>query len=475
MRDSIGKGRLELSRPLMPSLENFLIAFADYAWGPWLLMLLLGGGCFFLVYSRFLPFRYFRHAIDIVRGKFDNPDDEGDVTHFQALSSALAGTIGVGNIGGVAVAIQTGGPGAVFWMWVSALVGIATKFFTCSLAIMYRGPDSRGRVQGGPMYVVVRGLGEQWRPLGQFFCVACMIGAAPIFQVNQLVQILRDIAAPAAGLANAADLTTFNFICGLAIAAVVSLVIFGGIQRIATVASRIVPLMVVLYLAAAIWILLANWSDIPSYFATIISDAFTGQAVMGGAVGAVVVTGIRRAAFSNEAGIGTEALAHGAAKTDEPIREGLVAMLGPAVDTLIVCTATAIIILSAGGWRSGEADGVTLTAQAFEHNLPGIGAWLLVVCVLFFSTSTMFAFSYYGTKSLGFLIGAERQHLYNYFYVVSIVAGAVASLDAVISLIDGMFALMAIPTMVSSLWLAPRVMREARAYFAKYESARGGR
>ena len=452
----------------MQSLEHFLIAFADYAWGPWLLALLIGGGCFLLIYSRFLPFRHVRHAIDIVRGRYDDPQDEGDVTHFQALSSALAGTIGVGNIGGVAVAIQAGGPGAVFWMWLSAVVGIATKFFTCSLAIMHRGRDSRGHAQGGPMYVVVNGLGESWRPLGQFFCVACLVGAVPIFQVNQLVQILRDIAVPAGSWAHSGNALIFNFMGGLTVAAVVSLVIFGGIRRIAAVASRIVPLMVVLYLSAAIWILLANWSDIPNYFAMIVGDAFTGRAVAGGSWGAVAVTGIRRAAFSNEAGIGTEALAHGAAKTNEPVREGLVAMLGPAVDTLIVCTATAMIILSAGAWQAGEADGVTLTAQAFEHNLPGIGAWLLVACVLCFSTSTMFAFSYYGTKSLGFLMGAERQHLYNYFYVASIVAGAVASLDAVISLIDGMFALMAIPTMLSTLWLAPRVMRAAREYFEKH-------
>ena len=206
----------------------------------------------------------------------------------------------------------------------------------------------------------------------------------------------------------------------------------------------------------------------------IFSDAFTGRAVAGGAVSSVIVTGIRRAAFSNEAGVGTEALAHGAAKTNEPIREGLVAMLGPVVDTLIVCTATAVIILSAGDWRDGDLAGVTLTAQAFEYNLPGIGARLLVVCVLFFSMSTMFAFSYYGVKSLGFLIGAEHQNLYNYVYVASIVAGAVASTNAVISLIDGMFALMAIPTMVSSLWLAPLLMESARKYFLDYNSQQSG-
>ena len=444
------------------------MAFASYAWGPWLLVLLIGGGFFFLLYSRFLPFRYFGHAIDVIRGKFDDPNDEGEVTHFQALSSALAGTIGLGNIGGVAIAIQTGGPGAIFWMWVSAIVGVATKFFTCGLAIMYRGPDSQGHLQGGPMYMVVHGLGEKWRPLANFFCVACMIGSAPVFQVNQLVQILREIALPTEYLA-AGDATVFNLICGLVVAAIVSLVVLGGIKRIAAVASRIVPIMVALYVAAAGWIFLSHWVDISDYFVMIISDAFTGRAVAGGAIGLVIVTGIRRAAFSNEAGIGTEALAHGAAKTNEPTREGLVAMMGPIVDTLVICTSTAVIILSAGTWQNNDLTGVTLTAQAFEYNLPGVGAWLLVLCVLFFSTSTMFSFSYYGTKSLGFLIGAEYQHLYNYLYVVSIIAGAMASIDSVVNLIDGMFALMAIPTMVSSLWLAPRLMRVVREYFRKHK------
>ena len=444
------------------------MAFASYAWGPWLLVLLIGGGFFFLLYSRFLPFRYFGHAIDVIRGKFDDPNDEGEVTHFQALSSALAGTIGLGNIGGVAIAIQTGGPGAIFWMWVSAIVGVATKFFTCGLAIMYRGPDSQGHLQGGPMYMVVHGLGEKWRPLANFFCVACMIGSAPVFQVNQLVQILREIALPTEYLA-AGDATVFNLICGLVVAAIVSLVVLGGIKRIAAVASRIVPIMVALYVAAAGWIFLSHWVDISDYLVMFISDAFTGRAVAGGAIGLVIVTGIRRAAFSNEAGIGTEALAHGAAKTNEPTREGLVAMMGPIVDTLVICTSTAVIILSAGTWQNNDLTGVTLTAQAFEYNLPGVGAWLLVLCVLFFSTSTMFSFSYYGTKSLGFLIGAEYQHLYNYLYVVSIIAGAMASIDSVVNLIDGMFALMAIPTMVSSLWLAPRLMRVVREYFRKHK------
>ncbi len=478
-------------------LEGIIIGFADVAWGPWLLVLLLGGGAFFLCYSRFLPFRFIRHAIDILRGKFDDPSDPGDISHFAALSSALAATIGVGNIAGVAVAVTTGGPGAIFWMWLSAVVGMATKFFTCTLAIMYRGTDSRGTTQGGPMYTIVEGLGKKWRPLGVFFCVVALIGALPAFQVNQLVQILRDVIFVPNGWGGESHFT-FNLVAGIIIAGSVALIIFGGILRIGTVASKLVPGMLLLYMAAAVWILGVNYANIPKCLWLIITDAFSGKAVAGGAIGAVItigirgigpirfypsaigaviMTGIRRAAYSNEAGIGTAALAHGAAKTTEPVREGLIAMLGPAIDTLVICTITALIILTTGVWQStelnSEADstviGITLTAMAFGKAMPGIGPYLLTLCAVCFSTSTMFAYSYYGAKCMGFLIGAERQHIYNYFYVAMLVVAAVISLDTAISLIDGAFALMAIPTMISTLRLAPKVMQATRTYFDQYK------
>ena len=452
----------------MQQLEKILIDFGNVTWGPWLLVLLLGGGAFFLCYSRFLPFRYIRHAVDILRGKYDDPSDPGDISHFAALSSALAATIGVGNIAGVAVAVKVGGPGAIFWMWLSAVVGMATKFFTCTLAIMYRGTDSRGTVQGGPMYSIVEGLGQKWKPLGAFFCVAALIGALPAFQVNQLVQIVRDVIFVPNGWVGESHFT-FDLIAGIIIAGSVALIIFGGILRIGTVASKLVPGMLVLYMAAAVWILAVNYANIPKCLWLIITDAFSGQAVAGGAIGAVIMTGIRRAAYSNEAGIGTAALAHGAAKTTEPVREGLIAMLGPAIDTLIVCTVTALIILTSGVWQSTEANGITLTVMAFNKAMPGIGPYLLTLCVLCFSTSTMFAYSYYGAKCMGFLIGAERQHIYNYFYVALMVVAAVVSLDAAISLIDGAFALMAIPTMISTILLAPKVMQATRTYLDQYK------
>ena len=450
----------------MQFFENLASQFATYAWGYWLLALLLGGGLFFLIYSRLIPFRYLKHAMDITRGKFDNPEDVGDIPHFQALSSALAGTIGMGNISGVAVAIATGGPGAIFWMWMSALVGTATKFFTCSLAIMYRGKDSLGHLQGGPMYVVVEGLGKRWKPLAAFFSLAGLIGCLPAFQANQLVQIFRETVFIPNGWIGEEHFT-FNLISGLLIAGLVAVVIFGGIVRIGAVTSKLVPGMVVVYTLAAIWILATHFREIPYFIQLIVSDAFSGTAVAGGVLGSVIITGVRRGAFSNEAGIGTEAMAHGAAKTEEPIREGLVAMMGPFIDTIIVCTTTALMILLTGVWQSSDSNGVTLTADAFNKALPGIGNEILIVCVLAFSLSTMFSYSYYGSKCLGFLIGAERKHYYNYFYVILIVVASVISMDMVINIVDGMYALMAIPTMISALLLSPKVMKASRQYFSR--------
>lgn len=436
-------------------------------WGMPLVYLLVGGGLFFMIYSRFAPFKYFFHAIEILRGKYDNPDDPGDISHFEALSSALAATVGMGNISGVAVAIFMGGPGALFWMWVSAFVGMATKFFTCSLAILYRGKDSAGKIQGGPMYVITEGLGKKWKPLAVLFAVAGIFGPLPIFQANQLTQILRDsIYIPQGWVAESAHMGG-DLITGLVLVVLVSLVIFGGIKRIGKVTSKLVPAMVVIYVGCVIAILASHVTEIPYYLGLIVTDAFTGKSVMGGAVGSLIVIGIQRGVFSNEAGLGTEALAHGAAKTKEPVREGLVAMLGPAIDTIITCTMTALAILVTGVWKSTEANGVTLTLNAFNEALPTVGTYLLVICVVFFAISSMLTYSYYGTKCLGFLIGAERQHWYNYFYVASIVFGSIASIGAVIDLIDGMFALMAIPTMVSGLILAPKVMEVARDYFSR--------
>lgn len=452
----------------MAAVEEFLVAFAGFVWGWPILVLLLGGGLFFLFYSRTLPYRHFRHSLQILSGRYDDPREEGDLSHYQALSSALSGTLGLGNIAGVAVAITTGGPGAVFWMWVTALLGVATKFFTCTLAVLYRGRDSAGFVQGGPMYMVVEGLGPHWRPLATLFCVAGAFGTLPVFQSNQLTQIVRDVVFVPQGWVDAESHLGFDLAFGTVIALAVGAVIFGGIRRIGAVAGRLVPGMVVAYLGATLLLVLGRLEELPAVAWWIVHDAFTGQAVAGGAVGSVILTGVQRGAFSNEAGIGTEAMAHGAAQTNQPVREGLVASVGPVVDTLIVCSCTAFAILTTGVWETTDADGVTLTALAFENAFPGMGAYLLTAMVFFLSTTTMITFWYYGTKCLSFLAGAAFATRYRFFYLALIVVGAVGSLDAVIALIDGMYALMAIPTMVASILLAPRVMAAARVYFERY-------
>lgn len=453
----------------LDNLEHYIGVFVDIVWGPPLLILLLGGGLFFLIYSQFVPFKYFRHAVNILRGKYDDEDDPGDINHYQALAGALAATVGVGNISGVAVAITVGGPGAIFWMWVSAFVGMATKFFTCTLAIMYRGEDSRGNLQGGPMYTIREGMGRAWMPLASFFALAGTIGCFPVFQANQLTQIVRDILLIPNGLASAEDHFMSDLISGFVILFMVSFVILGGVKRIGHVAGRMVPFMVLLYVGSCLSILLIYADRILPTFSLIVTEAFTGVAVQGGTLGALIITGVKRAAYSNEAGIGTAPMMHGAAKTKEPVREGLVAMLGPFIDTLVVCTMTALVVIATGVYKNigQDIEGVTVTALAFEEGLPGWGSYILLLCIFTFAVTTLFSYAYYGTKCLGFLIGAHNQHIYNFFYLASIIYGSVASVSAALGLIDGLYALMAIPTMTSALYLAPKVMRAANDYFAK--------
>lgn len=421
------------------------------------------------------------HGIQVLSGKYEDPNAPGEINHFQALSSTLAATVGMGNISGVAIALGVGGPGAIFWMWITAIVGMATKFFTCTLAIMYRGRDTKGYIQGGPMYYITEGLGQKWKPLAIFFSVAGLIGCTPMFQSNQLTQIIRDTILAENGLLGyntmiLADsvITETGFrlsdiIIGLVLVGLVSLVIFGGIKRIGHVAARLVPLMVLIYIFTVVYIIINNIVDVPTYFWLIVTDAFSGQAAAGGALGVVISNGIRRGAFSNEAGIGTEAMAHGAAKTREPVREGLVGMLEPAIDTLLICSMTAMALLMTGVWTNSEVDGVTMTALAFEKGIPVVGPYLLILCVFIFSITTMFTYSYYGTKCLNFLGGAERKHYYNYFYITTIFIGSITSIDMVINLIDGMFAMMAIPTMTATLLLAPRVVEASKDYFMRKE------
>ncbi|MFD1015283.1 alanine/glycine:cation symporter family protein [Winogradskyella rapida] len=451
----------------MNFINQLLSEFSSLAWGLPLLILLIGGGLYLLIRSHFAPFRYLGHALNILRGKYDDPNDPGDISHFQALTTALSATVGMGNIAGVAVAISIGGPGAVFWMWLSAIIGMSTKFFTSTLAIMFRGKDSNGDIQGGPMYFITEGLGKSWKPLAVFFSFCGLIGALPVFNVNQLTQALNDILLIPNGVE--VGLKT-NIIIGLILISITALVILGGIKRIGTVASRLVPSMVFLYFILVIIILIAHYDVLGYYLKLIFIDAFAANyypkddTFLGGVLGALILHGIKRGAFSNEAGIGTAPMAHGAAKTDEPIREGLVAMLGPAIDTLVVCTLTALAILVTGVWETTSNNGVSLTASAFADVMPVYGKYLLLVCIAVFSMSSLFSYSYYGTKCMSFLFGADKKHYYNYFYILSILIGATTSLSMMINLIDGVFALMAIPTMVATIILAPKVTKELKRY-----------
>lgn len=455
----------------MTQIDQFIADFASFVWGLPLLILLIGGGFYLLVISKFLPFRYLGHAFEVLRGKYDNPDDPGEISHFQALSTALSATVGMGNIAGVAVAIAIGGPGAIFWMWVSAIIGMATKFFTNSLAVMYRGKDSDGNIQGGPMYFIMEGLGKRWKGLAVMFSVAGLVGALPVFNVNQLTQAINFILLEPNGVEVGFG---SNLIIGLVLVTITSIVIFGGLSRISKTVSKLVPLMVVMYFVSVLVILFVYSDQVPYYLGLIFTDAFsannfTGDSFLGGVLGGLIILGIRRGAFSNEAGIGTAPMAHGAAKTNEPIREGLVAMLGPAIDTLVVCTLTALAILVTGVWETSDHNGVSLTAAAFNNAMPVYGNYVLLICIAFFSISSLFSYSYYGTKCLSFLIGADKKHYYNYFYILSILMGATTTLSMMINLIDGFFALMAIPTMISTLILAPKVLKAAKDYFRRME------
>ncbi len=448
---------------MLSTIQDLVAEFSSWIWGIPLLILLIGGGLYLFIYSGLVPFRYMGHAVAILRGKYDKVDSPGELSHYEALSSAIAATVGMGNISGVAIAIAMGGPGAIFWMWVSAFVGMATKFFTCTLAVMYRGKDEEGNVKGGPMYVITEGLGKKWKPLAVFFSLAGLFGTLPAFQANQLTQTLVDVFQ-----VNESNHLTAKLLLGLTIALITALVIFGGIKRIGSVAGKLVPLMVVVYLITVITILILKFDEVPAIITLIFSDAFSGKSVLGGALGALIITGVKRAAFSNEAGLGTAPMMHGTAKTKEPIREGLVAMLGPAIDTLLVCTLTALAILASGVWKGFEGDGISLTLAAFNEVLPyNSGSVILTICVLIFAFSTLFTYSFYGYSCLSYLTNAKTGKYYNHIYVVAIVIASVIKLDFVINLMDSAYALMAIPTVLSTLILAPKVKKAAKFYFEK--------
>lgn len=461
-------------------MSDFISKLASGVWTPVLFLIILGG-IFFLIYSGFVQYRYFGHAFNVLRGKYDDPNNPGQISAYEALSTALASTVGMGNIAGVAAAISLGGPGALFWMWVTAFVGMSSNFFTSSLAVMYRGKDSAGEIQGGPMYVIREALSKPFYPLAILFSVCCLVGCLPIFQANQLTQIIIDIGISDPELKARSfsvgtwEINVMKLVIGIVLMVLSGIVIIGGIQRIGKWAGKMVPFMIIVYFLSVLAILYIHIDKVPHYLALIVTDAFTaenykGSPLLGGLLGGMIVAGVRRASFSNEAGVGTAPMALGASKSREPIREGLVSMLSPFIDTIIVCTLTALAILVTDVWQTSTSNGVSLTVMAFEQSLGSTGKFLLLVSAFFFAITSLFAYSYYGSKAMSFLGGVESGKYYDYVYLVTIVFGAILSMTDVLNIIDLAFALMAIPTMVSGIILAPNVMREAKRYFSNLKS-----
>ncbi len=453
----------------MEELNNFFARLIPFTEWP-MFILLIGGGLFLVFYSRFLPYRFFGHAIAITAGKYDDKKAKGEVSSFQALSAAVAATVGLGNISGVAIAIHDGGPGVVFWIWITALIGMCIKFYSCSLAIMFRGTDSEGKVQGGPMYYITQGMGKKAKPLAVFFCICGMFGFLGVFTANQFTETFMSVVNPQETLWAISDFN-WKLLIGIVLAVVTSFVIFGGLSNIAKVASAIVPFMVFVYLMAVIVVMAMNSSEILPALKMIITEAWNFKTIVTGGFWGLVIIGIRRAMFSNEAGLGSAPMYHGQSKTDQPIREGLVAMLGPFIDTILVCTFTAVVIILSGAYLE-DGSGIVMTLTAFERTLFGYGDDLLMIIVTAFALSTLFTYSYYGVKSLSFLTNAKIGRYYNVYFVIMIVFAAVASLELVKNLIDLSYALMVIPNMIAVLYLAPKVNAAAKKYFTQLEDGK---
>ncbi|WP_340064807.1 amino acid carrier protein [Ascidiimonas aurantiaca] len=449
----------------MNSINQLLSELIPYA--EWLMLIfVIGGGLWLVLYSKGLPYRYFVHAIKVVSGKYSKGDAPGEISHLQALSSAVAATVGLGNISGVAIAIYHGGPGVVFWMWLTAIIGMCIKFYSCSLAVMFRKKLPDGQVLGGPMYYITLGLGPKFKPMAVFFCLAGLFGVLPVFTVNQFTQTLIRVVNPAETILPLSDFN-WKFIIGITLVILTSLVIFGGLKKIAKVATSIVPFMVLLYFISVLIMMSLNSSSILPSLQLILNEAFNFNTAVQGGFWGLVILGVRRAVFSNESGVGTAPMFHGQSRTHEPVREGLVAMLGPFIDTIVVCTLTALVIIISGVYTNADNNGILMTLAAFEKLLFGYGAEILMILVSAFALSTLFTYSYYGVKCLTFITNARVGKWYNAVYILSITFAAVATVDMVTNLIDLSFAFMCLPNMIAVIWLAPHINRAATTYFKK--------
>ena len=467
----------------MEALHEWLDAIDGFVWGWMTIGLLVGTGLYLTARLLFVQVRHLGHAIACVFGKYDQPEENGDITHFKALATALSATIGTGNIAGVATAIAAGGPGAVFWMWITAIVGMATKFTSCTLAVKYRRIHDDGSASGGPMYFLSMGLKQKrlGAMLGGTFALFGMIasfGIGNMVQANSVVDGLgyllpETIKKSGFTLWAGFHISWMSLATGMILSFLTGIVILGGIKRIANVAGVVVPFMCAFYVIGAVMVLILNASAIPGAFEQIFKYAFTPYAVGGGAVGVAIKEtiryGVARGVFSNESGLGSAPIAHAAAKTSEPVREGTVAMLGPFIDTIIICTMTALVILVTGANLS-EFNGGALTAHAFEKGLFGYGQYLVGLGLVFFAYSTLIAWSYYGDRCAEYLFGERAIPVYRWVYVGCITIGAVGGLKVIWTIADIFNALMAIPNLIGLILLSGVVARETKKYCARLKN-----
>lgn len=416
-----------------------------------MLTLILGGGIYLLVQSRGFALRHIKTGGQLL---FQRENTKG-ISRFEALSAVLASTVGLGNISGVAIAIYMGGPGVLIWMWITAALGAIIKFYSSSLAVMLREKEPDGSPLGGPMYYMSLGLPKIGKPLALWFSFAGLFGVLPAFTANQLTQTVITVIQPNQYL----NIGRFNWklVLGIIFVLIAAWVILGGLQKIVKVTAKLVPLMVLLYFGMGVFILIYHSSMVPTALSAIFTEAFNLNTAVTGGFWGLVLLGIRRAVFSNESGVGNAPMYHGQSQTKEPLHEGLVAALGPLLDTVLVCSITGIIIIISGAYLGNELNGIVLTLEAFNRLFFGIGDELLLLMVLVFGISTLFTYSYYGVKCLDFLTQKKWGYYYNYIYLGSIIFSAIATVDVVIGIIDLSFALMCIPNMITILYLSPKV------------------
>jgi AGCS family alanine or glycine:cation symporter len=444
----------------MESITAIFKAINGVVWGPMMLVLILGVGLFLMIGLKLMPILKLGTGFKLLWGGRSSPDtNSGEIPPFQALMTALSATVGTGNIAGVATAVFLGGPGALFWMWCTALVGMATKYAEAVLAVKYREQDSKGNHVGGPMYYIKNGLGKNWAWLGTTFAVFGAIAAFGIgntVQSNSVADVLnRDMGIP-------------HWITGIVLMVLVGAVLLGGIKRIGSVAGALVPLMAIAYLTAGLVVLAINVEAIPAALDLIFTQAFTSTAAEGGFAGAAVWMAIRfgvaRGIFSNEAGLGSAPIAHAAAQTTSPVRQGLIAMLGTFIDTIIICSITGLVIITSGAWTSG-ATGAALTSAAFDLALPGIGGHLVAISLAIFAFTTIIGWSFYGERCIQYLFGEKSVLPYRVLWIVAVALGANVGLEFIWLVADTLNAAMAIPNLIAILLLSPVVFKLTKEYF----------